>query len=636
MNLKKKLLIASLACSLITAAFAGLYVYKHYQVQRIKLAHQVSNQEDLFLAKKKLQEWQPLYAMDLVKKHLDEIYQNTSFAQDWLAISLQAGVKLKDTKFLAELYNWEKEPFLKNEEAALVVAENLMDQDRDQEFTDLKNCWQKDCNCSEKWTLLEADHCAQNGNPSKALTLLTAKKFKHPYEVDRLLRLAFLNLNENPQLSWEYLSHACKIDPRNPDLRIYRAHFLNALGKDALALQELNEAAIIHDTDPLLREERIEQHIKNKDYFSAIALLEKELSLHASPNLWQKALFLNKVVAPIKHQTQHLSKQQITPEIAFFLTLKDGYYQPDLDVHDELADSEELFWLKMIHFLKMGREEQAYRLALKDKNSDYYHPELRQALIRTLSFRNPFIASEEFLPSRTKHFLFKQLESKEYSNELKSLLSANEIFSVLFLASGWNEAALQLINHNEQIESDLPVWYLLGITKALAHNRSINHAIGFAKVQKPHPHLALLLGKLYSTSHASDLAIIIFKKLTESDLPNREQASYLLAKEYLKQGEFSLAKKAITTHNSWQTVEGRLLLANLALSLGDKLGAEALYASVAHQSPEAKSYFASKAFYEKDYDLAYKLTESLFKENPMNESFKKNLEKIKLARKGLL
>ncbi|MGK5594356.1 MAG: tetratricopeptide repeat protein [Parachlamydiaceae bacterium] len=636
MNLNKKLLIASFVGGLIAISLVGTYVYQLNEKTRITLANEASNQEDLALAKRKLQEWQPLCAMELVKKHLNEIYQNTSFASEWLSISLQAGVKLQDARFLTELYSWEQKPFLENEEAALAVAENLIDQDRDQEFTHLKNWWQKECKYSEKWTLLEADHCARNGNSSKALNLLTAKKFKHPYEVDRLLRLAFLNLNENPRISWVHLSQACKIDPHNPDLRIYRAHFLNALGKDTLALQELNEAAVSHQKDSLLKEERIEQHIKNKDYFPAIALLEQELSREASPHLWKQALFLNKVVAPVNHDTKQLSNQHINAEIAFFLNLREGYYQPDIEVNEELAGSEELFWLKMIHLLKMGHEEQAYRLALKDRNSDYYHPELRQALVRTLSFRNPFIASEEFLPSGTKHFLFQQLENQVYSNELRSLLSSNEAFSVLFLAAGWNEAALQFVDHKEQLEGDLPVWYLLGITKALAHNRSINHAIGFAKIQKPHPHLALLLGKLYSTNNASDLAIIIFKKITDSNLPNREQASFFLAKEYLKQGEFSLAKKAITVHSAWQTVEGRLLLANLALSLGDQVGAEALFASIAHQSPEATSYFASKAFYEKNYDIAYQLTKKLFKENPMNEAFQKNLEKIKLARKGLL
>ncbi|KAF3363048.1 hypothetical protein PHSC3_000384 [Chlamydiales bacterium STE3] len=632
MKLRKKAFFTFSICGLIFLASAGFIFYQKQREQKIHTANEKRQNEDLLLAEQKLQEGQPLYAIQLVKKHLDEVYKEGPFSKEWLRVSVAAGTNLRDKPFLVGLYNWDKTLFQQNEEAALLVAEQMVEEGHYEDFTYLKRRWQPESNFAEKWLLLEADYCARHGNSRKAQNLLITKQFKHPYETDRLLRLAFLNLNEHPKVSWDYLSKACMIDPSNPDLRIYRAHFLNALGKDFLALQELNQAAAKHGDYIFLSEEQIEQHVRNKDYLPAIALIEKHLSGSTDPNLWLKALFLNKVIAPVQVDKTQLPEKKITPEIAYFLNLEGGRYCSDREEAEKLAaNKEEFFWIHFIHLLKLGREEQAYHLAFKEHSLDSYYPALRQALIRTLAYRNPSITHQPLQPFSTQHFLFQQFESEAYSQELRDLLASKEIFSVLFLAAGWNEAALQLVDHNEQIEADLPAWYTIGIVKALAHQRSANDAINFAKIQKPNKHLALQLGKLYAKNHNPELAIAIFKKLAASTPPTSEQASYFLAEEYVQQEQYALAKEAIAKNNAWKSVEGRLLLARLSLEIGDRLSAEALYATLAHQSPEAKSYFASKAFYEKDYQLAYELTKSLLRENPENGEFKQNLEKITQA-----
>lgn len=632
MNLKKQFLIAFLFCSLTAICGIAFLFYQNEKEVAQKLANEQSNHADLQLAKQKLREWQPFYALDLVKKHLDEIYQETAFSQEWLNISLQAGSKLHDSQFLVNLYNWEKSLFLQHEEAALVVAEQMIDQERRADFSYLKNHWQRDSNLSEKWTILDADYCARCGDSQKAVQLLSAKKFKHPFEVDRLVRLAFLNLNEHPQVSWQYLSQACKLEPENPDLRIYRAHFLNSMGKQQLAVEEIQNSLYQHSDNTLLKEELIEQQIRNKNYLAAVALFNENLSMHTGEDLWLKALFLNKVVAPIKIRQELLLHEKLNPEIVYFLGLKEGSYFDETQENDYFARAE-LDWMQLIHLLKLGKEEKAYRLALASKSLDTYQPDLRNALIRTLAFRNPFITAEELIPSQSDNFLFKQLENPPYSDELYQLLASDEALSALFLAAGWNEAALQLRATIENAHYDLPEWYTLGITQALAQNHSIEQAIGFAKQQKPSHQLALLLGELYIKTGNSSPAIAIFKKLSLQNDSIGEKAAYHLANEYLEQGKLHLAKKALVMRNTWQTPQGRLILARIALKLGDNLGAESIFATIAHTSPEAKSYLASKAFYEKDYRLAYTLTEDLFKQNPGNKELKQNLRKISQAAK---
>lgn len=630
--MKKKFLIALLFCGIAAACGIGFLSYQKEQEQAQSLANEKSNQMDLSLANQKLREWQPFYALNLVKKHLQEIYNETPYGSEWLDISLQAGAKLRDAQFLTGLFDFEKSLFLKNEEAAIVVAEQLVDQERKADFFYLKNHWQSNSDFAEKWTILDADCCAREGQSSKAITLLSSRKFKHPYEVDRLLRLAFLNLNEHPQIAWGYLSEACKLEPENPDLRLYRAHFLNAIGKEHLALEELQNSISNHSNNPLLKEELIEQHIRNKNFLTAAELLNKTLCKNSSECIWQKALFLNKVAMPIKIDQNHLIDRKMNPEIAFMLRLKDGAYFDDSQ-EKEYYSKAELSWMQLIHFLKQGKEEKAYRYALQESALDIYHSELRNAIIRTLAYRNPFITSEDVAPIKSSIPFFHQLENPPYTNDLRNLLASDEALSALFLAAGWNEAALQLRGRIDRAYYDLPDWYTIGITKALAQNRTIKQAIEFGKQQKPNRELAFLLGDMYLKTGNPFPAIAIFKKLASSRDEFGEKAAYLLANEYLEQGKLHLAKKTLITSNVWQTPEGRLILGRLALRLGDKEGADVIFASLANTFPEAKSYLASKAFYEKNYQLAYALTKDLFKQNPENKELKQNLTKISQAAK---
>ena len=82
--------------------------------------------------------------------------------------------------------------------------------------------------------------------------------FPAPRMFPRLVRLALATSGSNLTTSWNYLADAAQLDPRNTEVRSFRAQILEQIGKDELARVEYVAAHVAEPQNPLLRDQLAE------------------------------------------------------------------------------------------------------------------------------------------------------------------------------------------------------------------------------------------------------------------------------------------------------------------------------------------------------------------------------------------
>ncbi len=100
----------------------------------------------------------------------------------------------------------------------------------------------KESHFKERWLILDANYLERQGQFEEAIALLKSISFENQKEITRLVRLAMLSYPESTAEAWNYLSQALKKDPKNSDVRLYRARVLESEGRHSLAVSELDAA----------------------------------------------------------------------------------------------------------------------------------------------------------------------------------------------------------------------------------------------------------------------------------------------------------------------------------------------------------------------------------------------------------
>jgi tetratricopeptide (TPR) repeat protein len=214
------------------------------------------------------------------------------------------------------------------------------------------------------------------------------------------------------------------------------------------------------------------------------------------------------------------------------------------------------------------------------------------------------------------HPLFKALQQAALSPEIEQLLTTREGYAPLFLAAGWYEAALSL-HEMQKLPASFPRWVAYGLTQAIALNRSPEHALLFAQSQIPSPQLNLLIGELALRTGKFDEAIQALSPLATSSSEVGVRAASLLAFLLAEQARYTQACQIVRSNAPFaQSVKGQELLARLAIQLGRLDEAEAIYNSILKNSAQAKSFIATRAFQNQEYDLALQLTQELLHQYP--------------------
>ena len=463
-----------------------------------------------------------------------------------------------------------------------------------------------------------------------------------------------MKAGDDLEAAWDLLEKASLADPRNTDVRSFRAQVLEYAGKAERARLEYVAAHLAEPDNPVLRDQLAEYYRRHAKYRLALETWADGLDQKPPDFFWLKTMFWSRISSPyqIDWSSYSLPEGELEPLLTYLLELPQDQFWDENALKDnpkvlKLADTrQEIYWLRLIQALKDGYETRAMDL-LKDNPHRHssFHPDIERALEIVLVYRrwgviiSPDQDKDPQFGTAQQHQFFQQLDmltkadtiltkGKPIPEETESLLKSDEAFAAVFLAGGWIEAALAL-HRTPMIPDDFPDWVAYGLTQAMRYNRGNMAALEFSSLQRPHTALDLLRAEILLAENHFDEAVSCLTQLTGHGSDIGFRASWLLSLAYLSSGDLVKAGKVIDTHPALaKSVTGKELLGRIAINRGNMAEADRIYASLLNDSLEAKAYLARRAFQEKDWETARSLTEELLTYFPDRLQLRANLEII--------
>lgn len=600
--------------------------------------------------------------LDFLNQHAPEIDLTTEIGKKRLVLLIDQYAETDSPEELILLYEAFPSNFNYKELPSLAVANALLSTQQIARYYTIRQDWKGHEREPERWFFMDAEALTQDQRYQEAAELLNSRSLKGEAETERLIRLALLFIVEDPKLSWKYLSEASFKDPENSSLNTYKAHLLEAVSKHDMALSEYIYAVQKDPDNPILREHLADFYFRTHQYDAAIQVLKDSLAAPSSDTIWLKALFLNRVVAPIKYnwdgndvpQGELLALVNNLKELPPGIFWNNSTFDRLPQAESYLNNQQETFWLRLLMALKNNRESEAFDLLQQNPfQTVSWMPELECHLKTVLTYRQALQQTSSFYgTSDTAKYLtdsknvdkqtcldtltmiskvpFDHIPSVDIPKNLYDLIQSKEVFASLFLAAGWDEAALQL-HSLAVIPPELPEWIALQLTEAINRNRGVTQALQFAQNQKATPEITLLMAQLALTAKQPNVSINKLKDLYKHKTNIGRIAAKLLSSIYLEQGDNNAAKEAILAQPLLaEELSSKEILAKIALQSGDVITATSLYQNLEQESSEAKAYLARKAFADKDWKRAKALTEALIKQHPDNTILKDNLHNILL------
>lgn len=651
--------ILIISFALFVLAFLGYSLWESNSRQPFADVSKEQKEADMRMAEKYLYNAEPERSLPIIHKYKDEMERQTSDGKKWLNLFAEASAELNDADQLLIIYQFHPETLKINEKAALKLAELQLKYGNQEEYRELRKLWENREETPATWTLLDADALLQMGKKQQAYELLNDKHWLGKAEDERQMRLALIQLNDNPLEALEILNIEHSKDPRNPDIRLFRGKIYESQNKIALAEQDFNAAANLDPSNIYLQDQLAEFYRRQKNYGKALSIWQKTLNHNPNDQVWLKSLYWNYVTVPstFNWKTLPLTEEKSKAFLTYLLSLKPGEYWDSTAFEkipyqlDILSDFQTSYWLRLLQALKKQDEKEA--LSLLENNhfeSSSWAPVLEISLMRILNYRQKGslrlpadlpnsksllsdLVNQEGLPTLYKTLdQLAQQEADEGSLKLpeglQSLLNSPQIFAVALLSEGWTEAALQITPPG--LSADFPNWVALLYVNGLRQNRGNQATLQFLNQQKPTPIATLLKAEIFIANGQSDQAIAQLEKITQDASEVGTKAVWLTCLIDLEKGRYRKAGEALESHPQLsQTLQGQETLARIALMEGDDQLATQIYKKIVRQSKEAKSYLARQAYQQKNWKLAEQLTEALLNEFPGNPQLQENLKKIK-------
>jgi hypothetical protein len=639
------------------AAIGGLFYWN-----ALSLSHE-QEEKDYHQALELLSEAKPLEAEAIVKQYGAEISKNTEWGHKWYSLLIEVSEEIPDLAQIMVIYNADPKSLKDHEKASTLVGEILLAQKKEDQFKALRDEWKGKETLKSRWFALDADDIIVNGKTDEAIEFLKSQSFRGAEDTGRLLRLALLNINEHPKVTWDYLTEALQKDPKNSDLHIYRARILEASNKPNLAYAEYLAAIDTAPEKPFLKDQLLDFLVRKRDFNDALNLLKESLKSPASIDyFWVKALFWNKAIFPISIPTIDVKhpKATIKPLIDYLSDLKpDQFWDPqgfdaDLSLQTYLKTEQATYWLRLLEDLKEDNlSEVGNLLQYNPFVTASWNPDLETALKRVLNYRQTGLLSlSTDLPpddatkgkqneksDDSKLSFFDQLTRlgreqkanpglKNVPEDIHTLLMSKEVFTAVLLQAGWKEAGL-ILHRLSVIPSNFPKWVAFDVAEAIKSIQGAERALAFATLQPSEPGLNLLIAELQMESGNPETGLKDLKALSQLDSDVGYRASWLLSLFYIDKKQYDLAIKAIDDQpRLLNDTVGQETLGRIAVLQNNNELADRIYSSIEDKSAEAKSYLARKAFLDKNWNRARKLTELLLKEFPNNTTLQENLKKI--------
>lgn len=609
-----------------------------------------------------LEHFHPTDASKILAFYRGALSENSDIGRKWISLAILTAIELRDKQELSTLYSEYPEWFYDDEPASLLVAEYFLQNQQLEKFSALRSRWATlSAQFPEKWIILDSNRLEMEGLRNEAIVLLASQAFQGEKDTNRLVRLAMLSIPESPSNAWDYLSEALKKDPRNPDLRMYRAKLLEAENRPSLALSEFTTAVQTDPKNPFIRDQLVEFHVKQQQFPEALRVLAEGLQYPTIDATWLKVAFWEKVAGPanVQWSKYEIPLGNVKPFIDYIIALPEDQFW-DAKAFQKLPNYQHYLktqpvsvWLRFFDLLKKGRENDAAELlVLNPFQTSYLNPELETGFRRILNYRlngslvlndalyesiNGYPSDNSALNFDALPFLdqLTVLAKQEASDpqfvlpqKIQNLLQGPLAYVSLLLSQNWNQAAI-ILNPLTTFPENIPSWVAYKMTRAIQGNYGVVTALQFANQQPQSPEMELRIAELLILKKASNDAIDILSGLRGQPGDVGSRATWLLSLVYIDQKKFDLARETILSNPKLLSeVTGQEGLARIALLEGHADVAERIYESLQEHSAEARSFLARKAFMDKDWARARALTIALIQEFPNNQVLRENLSKI--------
>lgn len=577
--------------------------------------------------------------------------------KNWPALEIRALAGLRAAPQLAAIYQRTPARVMADEEASVILARAYLSSRNAALFAKIREAWRGHETRRDNWLVLDSDAQLLAGKPREAEKILRAQKLSGHAEAARLERLSLLVAGRDLPQAWQLLEDANQLDPRNPEIRSFRAQILEAAGKTGAAKIEYTAALAADQANPLLRDQLAEFYHRQANYDYALKLWQASLADPTFDFVWLKTAFWQRMILPGKLDAAKVSGGELQPLARWVASLPDGKYFDTNSfaalpqAHRLEQQRQEVFWLQLVDALQHHREKEAVdRLKFSPFTAVSWQPDLQAALARILHYRQKRSFNPEGLiytsatPKTDQHQLFSALATlseRERSAgrvavpaDLDALLRGPDAFAAAFLAAGWREAALNLCP-SENCPTNEPAWFAYGLANALRANRSPSAARDFLAHQPPAPELQLLAAEMLVADGKTSDGLKLLPALAAANTPAGYRASCLLALVNLDLKNYDAARGWVR-HNPQLAADltGRELLAQIALRAGQTNEAEKIYETIFPESMAAKFYFSKKAFDCRDWKTARDLMTELVGAAPDNLQFRARLLAINRAEAG--
>lgn len=571
---------------LMTALFAffGVIYWPVIENLNTEPVDQISLSElqDLQLAESDYKKAKYEDTLKMILKHIDSIDSDSKLGPEWLSLLVNTSEKTFDLQQLVLINEQYPTALRKNEKASLLAAETYLMNGLDKEYNKLRSQWVGRENYEDAWKLFDADYLITIGMPDEGHEFLENQKFQGKEEITRLIKLALIQAHDNPQKALDLLAEASKQNPSDLDIYIYKFKLLENLGKRDLALKTYQEAILQNPNSVFLYDELAKEYVRKQQYKEAINTWKIALRVVKETNnlnhdkILTNLIFFDRMINGKKNDWNQYASliHQSKPFFNYLINLKPEEFVNQsafikIPLNKEyLANDEITYWLSLLDALKKNDREKALTLIQTSPFKDNtMNPGLEFALLQALTFQKNGLANAPIADYQTNdHPLLVSLNqpNNHIPQDIKALMQSEEAFTAILLAAGWTEAALAL-HKMDVFPGDFPASFALEFTKILRKNRSDKKAVEFAAKQ----------------NQTADLTILVQE---------------MTAKEAFENGNIALATS--------------------------------IYEIISDKSLEARSYLARKAFKDRNFELAAKLTKDLLESYPNNPLLKENLRKI--------
>lgn len=633
--------IIALALLLFAAAGAGVFGVRLWRAKAMVRREQIALEQ----ARSLIKDGKPGQALAI-----SEPFLRKQASPAWSRVELDALVGLQDLPRLAVLFDRTPARILESEEASILVARAFLHARKPSELARVRTAWRGREQRPESWLALDSDAFVIARKPREAEKLLRSRELPGDADATRLVRLALVTATNDIAGAWNLLAKAAALQPRNPDIRSFRAQILEATGKAELARVEYVAALVAAPQNPLLRDQLADFYQRSRSYDLALDTWVEALSLPTLDFIWLKAEFWSRVLRPVDFsRLGQPPAGDLDPLARQIGALKPGQFF-DTAAFDQLsrarryaAQRQEVFWLRVLEALRTRLETQASELLrFEPAYLRSWDPDLAAALCRIVSWRQkqklnpPGLTFTSTLPQTNRHFLFVTLdaaarEEQESGHpavlapEIASLLRGPNAFSAALLAAGWREAAIQLRPEPHKADGD-PEWLSSAFGQALRLNRSPRAALEFLGTGTLPPATALLRAEILVEEGRRKEAVEYLNSLARLSSPVGFRAAYLLALNAAENHQLDEARQCVARQPLLARDDmGKELLASLALTEGKTNEAEQIYRGIVATSIPAKTWFARQAFSQRRWSDARKLTNELLELMPDSVQLRENI-----------